>query len=151
MKPYIVKGKRTKGYYRVELRKKGKRFYLLVHRLVAENFIPNFDNKLQVNHINGNRFDNRVENLEWCTQSYNIKHAYESGLMKPKYGKDNGWHTEVLQYDLDGNFIKEWESISEAKKRLGINNITYACNGKYKHAGGYIWKYKYGKKVKNGN
>lgn len=151
MKPFIVSGKKTKGYYGIELRKNSKRFPKLVHRLVAETFIPNPNNLLQVNHINGNRLDNRVDNLEWCTQSDNIKHAYKNGLMKPKFGKNNGWHTEILQYDLQGNFIKEWSSISEAKKQLGINNITNACSGKYKKAGGYIWKYKHRKKVRNDN
>ena len=65
------------GYYRVELSKSGKQKKYFVHRLVATAYIPNKDNFPQVNHINGNKLDNRVENLEWCTASQNHKHSFK--------------------------------------------------------------------------
>lgn len=68
------------GYYHCTLTKDGKPHYKRVHRVVAENFIPNPESKAQVNHINGIKNDNRLENLEWNTLEENIKHAWDSGL-----------------------------------------------------------------------
>ncbi len=73
--------KSVKGYIRVSLSKKGKRFHTSVHRLVAKAFINNEFNKPQVNHINGDKSDNRIENLEWCTNSENQIHAIKNGLV----------------------------------------------------------------------
>lgn len=69
-----------RGYCQVVLSKSNNKYYMRVHRLVAQAFIPNPENKPEVNHINGIRNDNRVENLEWCTQSENQIHAYRIGL-----------------------------------------------------------------------
>lgn len=74
----------THGYKAVALHKEGKRKMMLIHRLVAAAFIPNPENKPQVNHINGIKTDNRAENLEWATSQENLQHAMETGL-KPKY------------------------------------------------------------------
>lgn len=85
-KEKILKLKKTKqGYLSVQLKNKGKHF--LVHRIVAFHFINNFDNKPQVNHINGLKHDNRVENLEWCSQSENQIHAYRNNLQIPSLHK----------------------------------------------------------------
>lgn len=79
---FLVPQKHNKGYYYIELRVNKKRVLKLIHRLIAQTFIPNPENKPQVNHINGDKTDNRVENLEWCTNSENQIHAHLNGLKK---------------------------------------------------------------------
>lgn len=71
------------GYYQVTLSKNDEHLITRIHRLVAQTFIPNKDNKTQVNHINGNKLDNRAENLEWCTCKENIRHSIVNKLNKP--------------------------------------------------------------------
>lgn len=144
----------NKRYIQVWLYKNGKKYIKQVHRLVAEAFIPNVENKSQVNHINGIKTDNRASNLEWCTAKENINHAFKNELIKIKKGKEN-WHymkrgklcpnsKQVNQYDLKGNFIRTWESMHNIERELNISNSTICkvCNGKRKTAGGYIWKFK---------
>ena len=109
---------------------------------MLSQFVENINNLPQINHINGKKDVNVVTNLEWCTNSENQKHAIVTGLRKLRYGKDNACSVKVLQYDLRGCFIKEWDSISSAKKELGTTHITDCCKGKRKSANGYIWKYK---------
>ncbi|MBP3931432.1 MAG: NUMOD4 motif-containing HNH endonuclease [Peptostreptococcaceae bacterium] len=77
------------GYLKVSLYKNGKSKGIKIHRLVAITFIPNPKNKTDINHINGIKSDNRVENLEWCTKGENLKHAYDIGLKKKPIGADN--------------------------------------------------------------
>ena len=77
------------GYLKVSLYKNGKAKGIKIHRLVAITFIPNPKNKTDINHINGIKSDNRVENLEWCTKGENLKHAYDIGLKKKPIGADN--------------------------------------------------------------
>lgn len=78
----LAKSKTTTGYWKVELSVSGKRRSCKVHRLVAAAFINNPDNKPMVNHMDGNPLNNHVDNLEWCTQSENMRHAYDNGLRK---------------------------------------------------------------------
>ena len=131
-----------------------------IHRLVAEAFCFKSDNAQCVNHINGVKTDNKAENLEWCTYSYNTKHAVEKGLIKPTIGKINGMYGKhgknhpsskpVLQFDMKGNFLKEWESCIEAGTTLNLcgGSIQRCARGDRKSAFGYIWKYKeYDKKT----
>ena len=107
-----------------------------VHRLIAESFIKNPLNLLCVNHIDGNKTNNAVENLEWCSYSHNNKHAYNICLKKPNI-------KSVNQYDIDGNFIKNFQSMTEAAKYINssVSKIWNVCNGIKKSTRGYIWKY----------
>jgi hypothetical protein len=136
--------KRPDGYLRIML--KGKGYY--VHCLVAEAFIPNPDNKSQVNHKNGDKTDNRAENLEWCTRSENVRHAYDVLHRKAPYqgklGKKDPKARIVQQIDKHGNIIAEYYGIGEVERKLKISrsNISECCLGKRKTARGFEWKYK---------
>lgn len=117
-----------------------KRIVKKVHRLVAEAFIPNPNNLPQVNHKDENCLNNSVQNLEWCSAKYNANH----GTRKDKLRKASG--IKVAQYDLNGNLIRIWDSISQASKSFGTNTtsgIRRVCKQEpgrntYK---GFIWKY----------
>ncbi|NCD01333.1 hypothetical protein EOL94_04560 [bacterium] len=141
----IMKLKKWKnGYMRIDLCKNGKKKYCLVHRLVAQAFIQNPENKPCTNHINGIKSDNRVENLEWATKSENAIHAYKTGLCKRYYGKDHWMSKTVDQYTLNFVFIREFAGVNEAMRKTGIStgNIAGACKDINRTAGGYRWKYK---------
>lgn len=134
----------TKKYLEVELCKNGKPHRFRIHRLVAETFIPNPENKPQVNHEDTNKQNNRVDNLSWNTNSENQIHAFKNGLNhRGRYG-DSPKAKSVQQFDLDGNFIREWDSIIRIKNEKGYSDsfISCCCKGKYKTAYGYKWKYK---------
>lgn len=149
----LKKGLDKSGYHHVSLTLNGKAKTLKVHRLVAKTFILNPRNKPQVNHKNFIRTDNRVTNLEWCTLSENIKHGYHFGnitaikemnYMKGRKGKYHHNSKPVFQYDLEGNFIKSYNSVADAHRETGlsIGNIASVCNGRLKKTGGFIWQYK---------
>lgn len=138
IKERITQGTINKGYRRICLTKNKKEKNIFIHRLVAESFIPNPNNYDFVNHIDGNKQNNCVENLEWCTHSQNDLHAYKNKLRKTKPKR------EIIQYDLEGNKIAEYESIYEASKKLGLNNghISRNAYGIGKRVGGYVFKFK---------
>lgn len=151
----ILKQTLTANYMYIKLSRNGKTKAFRVHRLVAEMFIPNPEKKPYINHLNAIRTDNRVSNLEWCTQSENVKHSYNLGYSKsPSYWQNKGdemkWLKEgkrckkVIQYDLNMNKIKEFVNIAEAGRETTTNrsNIVQCCKGNVKTAGGYIWRYK---------
>lgn len=118
------------GYARILLYKNNVCKNKLVHRLIAETFIPNPNNYKEINHKDENKKNNNINNLEWCTRSYNIKYGRGQKLRIKKHCK------KILQYSKEGNFIKEWESKREAEKQLNI----YIHNNR-KTAGGYVWKF----------
>lgn len=189
------------GYKYVSLFKNNKEYKRYVHRLVAQTFINNPNSLPEVNHIDGNKQNNNIDNLEWCSRKYNHQHAIDTGLFKTKpilkYDKEGNlikrysnfkelklemlnvthsgisnachtlkrtykdyfWRYEssvlpvipfkkkktniiVNQYDLEGKFIKQWNSYIEATKSLNlpIGDISRVCSGKRKTSGGYIWK-----------
>lgn len=129
-----------KNYKMIKLTKNKIRKNYYVHRLVAETFIPNPNNYPCVNHINGDKKDNRVENLEWCTYKHNVKEAFRLGLSKNKKGKGNGKSIAVNQYTINNQFIKKWDSMRLAEQTLNVRHINECCKKKRKTAGGYIWK-----------
>ena len=160
LKPYIS----NSGYLLVGLYKQQKRDRKLLHRLVAEAFIPNPENKPEIDHINTIKTDNTVflnedgsinyekTNLRWTTRKENINNPITKIKMrinarkpsKGKYGKKHHRSKPIIQYDKEGNFIKEWDCANDVERVLGISNkhIGSVCLGKRKSCGGYIWKYK---------
>lgn len=135
------------GYLKVQLVRNGKGISYWVHRLVAEAFIPNPENKPQVNHKKGIKNDNRVSQLEWMTYEEDRKHAedvlghrWDKGI-RPK-GYTHVQSKSVAQIDLySGSIVKIWESISMAIKETGIKNISNCALGKARQSGGYKWEY----------
>ena len=131
-----------KGYLHIILYKNAKSKVGIIHRLVAEAFIPNLENKPQVNHINGIKTDNNSDNLEWCTNAENQRHAFALGL-QTNVGNDNPKVRKINQYDLQGNFIKCWNSFYDIEHTLNFSrsSIWRCCTHKYKQSHGYIWRY----------
>lgn len=122
----FIKPQSNGRYNKVTLSINGKERQYLVHRLVATAFIPNPDNKPEVNHINGDRFDNRVENLEWVTASENQSHAVRTNLRK--HGTDlwNGKFTkeqvlEIMRRKHSG------ESCRKLGDEFGVNATTISA------------------------
>lgn len=144
----MAKSTASGGYLNVHLSKNGGHKTELVHILVAKAFLQNPFSKPQVNHIDGDKTNNRVENLEWVTAKENTAHAIRKGL-KPacptigKYGSDNPQSKAVLQFGKNGIFIKRWESRYDAARHYGchIDSIRKCIRGKRKTCMGYIWKY----------
>lgn len=135
------------GYQTVSLYKNGKEKRNLIHRLVAQAFIPNPYNLPEVNHINEAKTDNRSENLEWCTRKYNNEYSniIEKAIERRFWEKAGKVERPVLQYTKDGEFVAEYPSTREAERQTGIKHvqISAVCNGKkwFKSAGGFVWSY----------
>ena len=126
-----------RGYLRITLFNKNGRRQCFVHRLVAQAFINNVKNLPAINHKDENSMNNIVSNLEWCNSTYNNNY----GNCKRKISEANS--IKINQYDMDGNFIKQWLGINNIERCLKINkgNICMCCKGKRNNAGGYKWKY----------
>lgn len=125
------------GYYKVCLYDKEKRKYIhyRVHRLVAKAFIENPNNYKEVNHIDEDKHNNNVSNLEWCSREQNLIHSIKTNKFKV---------SKVVQCDMSGNVLKVYNSASEAERETGIPR-THICKvvlGRYgfKSAGGFLWK-----------
>ena len=121
-----------------------------VHRLVVKAFISDIPDGMEVNHKDGNKQNNKVENLEIVTHKENMVHSryvlgHLSLAMKGKFGKDHHLSKAVKCYTLDGMFVKEYGSISEAARELHLSdsNIGRVLKGypHFKSCGGYVWKY----------
>lgn len=131
----IMKPRLDKGYVNVMLI--GKNYP--IHRLVAIQFIPNPENKELVNHKDGNKLNNHIDNLEWVTQSENIQHAYDTNL--------NTKYKSIHMYELSGKYIKTFKTIADACRELNLDyklsgsTISRCCEGKNKYAYNYIWKF----------
>lgn len=152
---YIRKGRILKpcldchGYYRVTLHlKDGTQISKSVHRLVALAFIPNPEGKPQINHKDGDKLNNNPSNLEWCTASENLQHAYNMGLNKGgkpwlgKRGKHHNRSLAVAMLDKEGNRIRTFDSLTEASLYVGVYppHISSVIKGKRKTCGGYKWE-----------
>ena len=125
-----------KGYMLVRTNENKKTYHHQLHRVVLSTFCPLSDDyNYQVNHIDGDKSNNNLSNLEWCTCEENIKHAIQHKLI------DNT--KQVSMYSLDGEFIKEFDSITDAEKETGVLgvNISACCKHKIRQSGGYQWRY----------
>lgn len=129
---YLKPTKGSNGYYHVTLCY-GEKEDCMIHRLVAEVFLPNADNLPHVNHKDENKLNNSVENLEWCTPKYNVN--YGKGALQR--------NSPVIQFDMAGNVVKHWNSIKEASENLSIKyqGISRVCRKQRKSCGGFLWEY----------
>ena len=140
----ILKQNTVYGYKQVILHKNGDAKCFRVHRLVAKAFIPNPDNLPEVNHKDCNRSNNFIENLEWCTSEYNINYSDCIQKRVESFKNNQNNSTVVLQFSLNGEFIKEWRSITDIENQNGWHRscIHRCCKGERKSAYGFIWCYR---------
>lgn len=142
----VLKPKHAKGYLQVSL---GAGNYSYIHRLVAQAFIDNPEGLPQVNHLDGVKSNNAAENLEWCSASQNLKHAYETGLLdgtackNPKSGYEHSRSRAVVMSSDSGHIQITYPSIRKAALETGVDHssIHGAVHGKFKQAGGWRWQF----------
>lgn len=133
LKPY----KTNNGYLHIFLSKNGKQKQFLLHRLIAEAFIDNLKNLKEINHIDGDKSNNSINNLEWCTRKSNVHHFLCSNTRNTTMARP------VTQYDLKGNKVKTFKSIRQASKesKIDAHYIIYCCKGNKAKTSNYMWKY----------
>lgn len=132
------------GYYQVRLYLNGKKKSYRLHRLIAEKFIDNPYELPFVNHKDGNKLNNDLSNLEWCDNATNTQHGYDNKLYKFKNRSYN-----ILVYDKDSNFIKQFKSIRSLSEELNLNRktVTSILNGL--KTNNYEYIFEYGKNIEN--
>lgn len=140
-KSRILKAQFNGSYYRVVISFNGKCRQVLIHRLVAETFIPNPNNLPEVNHKDEDKSNNKASNLEWCSRLYNMAYGTKSARQSLFMTLTKG--VPVSQYTLDGVFVANYATIEQARKKNNISRggIKCTCDGKQKSAGGYLWRY----------
>lgn len=150
---HIIPGKirplqlHSNGYYSIMLCKNGITKRVHIHRLVASAFIPNPAGHSTVNHINYDRKDSRVENLEWCSQQQNILHATKrngyKNNMQGRTGKLSVNSKPTYQIGLDDKVIKLWDSLRDAARELNFNysSLRNCARGTSKKSHNFKWKY----------
>ena len=145
------------GYLKVGLSDGKYHKPFLLHRLVAIHFIPNPLNLREINHIDGNKENNCVDNLEWCTRKHNIQHAEKMGLMYHPAGELNAQSKSFFQFDLQGNLLKYWKCLNTCAKYLFEHderakkefsnvrslsaNLSHTLTGKHKSCCGYLFSF----------
>ena len=132
----------NKGYVWVGIHYKGEKRYD-VHRLVAKYFVDNPNNYPEVNHLDGKKENNCYDNLEWCTRSQNNLHAFRTGLRQNKKFGEAYNAKKVYQYDLEGNYITEYSSTTEAAKKFNCypSAISQCASGVSLTTQGYTFRY----------
>lgn len=130
------------GYVIIRLSKNSIRKTYSVHRLVAKVFIINLDGKGEVNHIDGNKINNNVCNLEWVTRSENQLHAYKTGLDNPSTKSRNDYRSKPVVQILNGEIINTFPSAKEAQRQTGFcqGAISNCCRGNQRIAYGFVWR-----------
>lgn len=145
--PYYIKSRYDKdGYVRYTLCNGKILKQVFAHREVAKAFIPNPDNFPVINHKDCNIKNNNVDNLEWCSITYNNRYIKKMGRTNYCYGKKHPFSKTVLQLDRNGNLIQEFESTGDVQRKLGISSsqIRACCNpnSRVKTVHNFIFKYK---------
>lgn len=143
-KRILKQSNHIKGYMTIGLRKNRESSSRLVHRLFAIAFVPNPENKPFINHKNGNKKDNTIENLEWCTGKENSIHASLNGMLHPWLkGKLNHHLSKpIIQLSISGKELRRWPSLAEAQRQLGVSDkaVSNCLRGLCKTSCGFIWK-----------
>ena len=155
----LIPHKLSNGYLGINLYDDNKRScYLLIHRLVAQAFLPNPNGYRIINHKDENRSNNSVNNLEWCNYKYNLNYGNRNSKLSNSLTNNPFFSIPVLQYSKTREFLKEFPSIAEAARTINngnikaaVTNILKCCKGvadtqfgivRRKTAYGYIWKFK---------
>ena len=137
---FITGRPNTQGYYQVRLSNNEGYKYVLIHKLVAEYFVPNLVMGTQVNHKDQNKSNNRWSNLEFCDPKDNINHGTRTIRATESYKRNRNFI--ICQYDLDGNLIAEYNKLKDAALAVGgrTDSIRWALDGKLKTSYGYVWR-----------